>query len=458
MFKYNDTEFIKTTKNNLPKNNMRLKAIEIKSDLYRRIENPFMLSKELKDFKFQSLIQIFKHHLFIQDENELLDTDILNCIRFIVEQINPVISMEIKHQLNKQIISIDDLTPVIINVFAGAFIGNNSININLFNLIEKSYIFKEYCGYDANISTSYQLFHHYKNMAHVAEQWLKDKKYIDTVISPFYNIKYQDSVSVKILLLGKSYSGKSSFINKYNNHSFNINKQNLTLGTDITIKKIPVNFLDKQIDVVIELWDTAGQEKYAPLNNTYLRNVDGVLFVYDISSKNFMESLLSTTNSDYDIKNTMEKYLTDMKKHFCINNELLDEVPYIFFGNKTDLIDRNFIKLLDSNLIKLFIHNNYKYNKYLDNKYRNKNIESYLTPKNIDNLIKYINYILNEGKCDKYYWGSVLNNYNIGFTIYNLVYSTLLNKFNVSEEYKTPTNTLTIQNNTNSKIHCCKTM
>ena len=50
------------------------------------------------------------------------------------------------------------------------------------------------------------------------------------------------------------------------------------------------------------------------------------LYQYDISSKNFMESLLSTTDSDYDIKNTMEKYLTDMKKHFCINNELLELV------------------------------------------------------------------------------------------------------------------------------------
>jgi len=35
----------------------------------------------------------------------------------------------------------------------------------------------------------------------------------------------------------------------------------------------------------LELWDTAGQEKYRSLVKNYLKNADCALFVYDVNGK-----------------------------------------------------------------------------------------------------------------------------------------------------------------------------
>ena len=116
----------------------------------------------------------------------------------------------------------------------------------------------------------------------------------------------------KVVIIGDSYSGKSSILNRYINDSFN-NTFTHTIGVDFFIKNI--NLSDKKVK--IQLWDTAGQEQYATIIRAYFTNCTAAIIVYDISNR--------------DSFNKVEKWLNTFAMNFTENR------PCILVGNKTDL-------------------------------------------------------------------------------------------------------------------------
>jgi len=85
---------------------------------------------------------------------------------------------------------------------------------------------------------------------------------------------------VKVVLLGSSGVGKSSIIYRYVTNDWDESMQT-TLGA---------SFMDKQITYQgihfkFQIWDTAGQEKYAPLAQMYYRDANVALMVYDITNR-----------------------------------------------------------------------------------------------------------------------------------------------------------------------------
>lgn len=74
--------------------------------------------------------------------------------------------------------------------------------------------------------------------------------------------------------------GKSSLTLKYCKNEFD---ENQTSTVDAT-------FQNKECDIAgekyyINLWDTAGQEKYHALNQMYYRGAAGALLVYDVTDR-----------------------------------------------------------------------------------------------------------------------------------------------------------------------------
>ena len=76
----------------------------------------------------------------------------------------------------------------------------------------------------------------------------------------------------------------------------------------------------------LELWDTAGQEKYRSLIKGYLRGANACVFVYDQSSKDRLNLDPSTFTSLIDWIKTFEEVSKD------------EQTYAILFGNKTDLV------------------------------------------------------------------------------------------------------------------------
>ena len=53
-----------------------------------------------------------------------------------------------------------------------------------------------------------------------------------------------------------------------------------TIGVDFRFKTIVIR--DRKIK--IQIWDTAGQEKFRTISGTYYRGADAIIMVYDITS------------------------------------------------------------------------------------------------------------------------------------------------------------------------------
>ena len=122
----------------------------------------------------------------------------------------------------------------------------------------------------------------------------------------------EDSEEIKTILVGMSGTGKTNIINAMINQPFD--SDSITTSTS--------SFMDKYIEINkkkyhIELWDTAGQEKYKSLTKIFIKDSKIVIFVYDITTQKSFEEI------DYWVKTV---------------KEILEEAPvYGLFGNKKDL-------------------------------------------------------------------------------------------------------------------------
>lgn len=83
-----------------------------------------------------------------------------------------------------------------------------------------------------------------------------------------------------ILLIGNSDVGKSSILTKYVHNTFS-SAFVPTIGIDFKIKGVKEN--DKNIK--LRIWDTAGQEKFRTITNSYYRGAHGVVICYSVVNR-----------------------------------------------------------------------------------------------------------------------------------------------------------------------------
>ena len=133
-------------------------------------------------------------------------------------------------------------------------------------------------------------------------------------------------INYKIILIGNSGVGKTSFFRKISTGEFSekniatIGIEKKTLDFDIDINK------DGKIEKKkfnISLFDTAGQEKFRAVTLNYYKGAHGILLLYDISDKSSFENIKTWIDS---IRNTLGK-TKDVK------------YAIILMGNKLDLIE-----------------------------------------------------------------------------------------------------------------------
>ena len=124
----------------------------------------------------------------------------------------------------------------------------------------------------------------------------------------------EDNEIIKIILVGNSGVGKTSIINRFYKNTF---YENMT-------STIAMNFIEKNIEikgmsVKLNIWDTAGQEKYNSCNKLFIKNSHIVILVYDITDK---------------------KSFDDLEKWYNFIQIELGETPLLaLVGNKMDLIE-----------------------------------------------------------------------------------------------------------------------
>ncbi|EAY22598.1 Ras family protein [Trichomonas vaginalis G3] len=102
----------------------------------------------------------------------------------------------------------------------------------------------------------------------------------------------------KVVFVGNSAVGKTSIINQYMYDSVSADHQP-TVGIDFFAKT--VNYEGKSIRM--QIWDTAGQEKFHSLIPSYIRDSTVAIFVFDITSRSSFEDLEKWFKMVLDIAN-----------------------------------------------------------------------------------------------------------------------------------------------------------
>ena len=118
----------------------------------------------------------------------------------------------------------------------------------------------------------------------------------------------------KLILIGSSGVGKSSILQRYIQKLFNA-EYTCTIGVDFFMKTI--NIRDKSIK--LQLWDTAGTEKFKSITTGYYRGANAAFVVFDLTSKSSFDSVSDWIENYYKYSNP------DSEKHV------------ILIGNKSDL-------------------------------------------------------------------------------------------------------------------------
>ena len=134
--------------------------------------------------------------------------------------------------------------------------------------------------------------------------------------------KEEYDIMIKALLIGDSTVGKTSIIGKYLDKNFSDKTKN-TVGIDF--KNIKLKIDDENI--YLQLWDTAGQEKYRSMTTSYYRGVNIIIIVFDVTNKISFEH----------VKDWIDN----------INNFAKMNVIKILVGNKIDLNDLRVISFDD---------------------------------------------------------------------------------------------------------------
>ena len=96
--------------------------------------------------------------------------------------------------------------------------------------------------------------------------------------------------NVKVVLLGDSGVGKTCLITRYISETFEQNTAS-TNGASYASKNVNYDKLKKTI--TLDIWDTAGQEKYKALTKFFYKDAAIAILVYDITQKQSFESIKS---------------------------------------------------------------------------------------------------------------------------------------------------------------------
>ncbi|TVY85184.1 40S ribosomal protein S1 [Lachnellula suecica] len=129
--------------------------------------------------------------------------------------------------------------------------------------------------------------------------------------------------TLKILMIGPSGAGKSALLIRYCDDQFDSESSTATIGVDFKSKTLSVHGKPYRLNLL----DTAGQERFRTLSNSYYRGAHGVILVYDISSR---ESF-----------NAMERWFEEAE-----NNAVPGAIMYLV-GSKMDKAGSRQVKTED---------------------------------------------------------------------------------------------------------------
>ncbi|XP_031135097.2 ras-related protein Rab-15-like isoform X1 [Sander lucioperca] len=118
----------------------------------------------------------------------------------------------------------------------------------------------------------------------------------------------------RLLMLGDSGVGKTCVLRRFTESEFDPSHIS-TIGVDFKMKTLELD----GIRVRVQIWDTAGQERYHTITKQYYRRAQGIIFVYDITSKSSFQHLVKWASD-------VDEYAQDKVQRILVGNKCDEEL------------------------------------------------------------------------------------------------------------------------------------
>ena len=96
-----------------------------------------------------------------------------------------------------------------------------------------------------------------------------------------------DDCVYKILLLGDSTVGKTCFLLRYCDKRFQ-EAHLSTIGLDYRLKSMT---LKNGKNIKLQIWDTAGQDRFRAITKNYYKGANGIILIYDVTNLQSYENV-----------------------------------------------------------------------------------------------------------------------------------------------------------------------
>ena len=96
-----------------------------------------------------------------------------------------------------------------------------------------------------------------------------------------------DDCVYKVLLLGDSSVGKTCFLLRYCDKTFQ-EAHLSTIGLDYRLKSMT---LQSGKNIKLQIWDTAGQDRFRAITKNYYKGANGIILIYDVTNRQSYENV-----------------------------------------------------------------------------------------------------------------------------------------------------------------------
>ena len=120
----------------------------------------------------------------------------------------------------------------------------------------------------------------------------------------------------KILLLGDATVGKTCFLMRYVDNTFQDSHMS-TVGLDYKIKTLQ---MEDGKNVKIQIWDTAGQDRFRSITKNYYKGAHAIILIFDVTNHDSFDNVSVWINQ--------------------IKEEVSEKVCIVLVGNKIDEVDK----------------------------------------------------------------------------------------------------------------------
>lgn len=124
----------------------------------------------------------------------------------------------------------------------------------------------------------------------------------------------------KVILLGPSGCGKSCLLHRFVKGEWRV-LTSQTIGVEFASRIVKVGTQGRRKRVKLQLWDTAGTERFRSVSRSYYRGAAGAILVYDISNQSTFTQLPTFLNDARALASP--------------------QMTVVLAGNKADLADPN---------------------------------------------------------------------------------------------------------------------